>query len=156
VGLLRSAKSDAFLAGDILVGFPGESEEDFRKTRRLVKKLELARIHVFPFSPRPGTAAYRLRPQVPEYRKKQRVGELMQISSAQLTAYARRWKGSTVTAILEGSRLPGGKGRGVSDNYLKLEIIDIPKEDFRPSALVSCRIEESGNPCRARFLRYCA
>jgi threonylcarbamoyladenosine tRNA methylthiotransferase MtaB len=156
VELLRSAKPGAFLAGDFLVGFPGESEEDFRQTCGMVERLKLARLHVFPFSPRPGTPAYRLQPRIPEKRKKQRVQELMRISADHLADYIRGWQDATVEAILEGDALSGGVARGVSDNYLKLEIAGIPEGDFRPKALAFCRIERPGNPCRARFLRYCA
>ena len=70
-----------------------------------------------------------------------------------------RRRGNTQTlveAVLEGDLLPGGVGRGVSGNYLKLEIAGIPRGDFRPKALASCRIEKPGDPCEARFLRYCA
>ena len=156
VELLRSAKPGAFLAGDLLVGFPGESEEDFRQTCALVERLRLTRLHVFPYSPRPGTAAYGLRPQIPDKRKKQRVRELLRVSADHLADYIRGWRGATVEAVLEGDLLPGGRGRGVSGNYLKLQIAGIPEGDFRPKALASCRIEKPGDPCEARFLRYCA
>ncbi|MCX7040331.1 MAG: tRNA (N(6)-L-threonylcarbamoyladenosine(37)-C(2))-methylthiotransferase MtaB [Spirochaetes bacterium] len=64
--LLRAAKGAPFLAADILVGFPGETEEDHAATRRLIEDVRFSALHVFPFSPRPGTAAAQFKPRVPE------------------------------------------------------------------------------------------
>ena len=61
VHLIRKAKEDVFIATDIIVGFPGETEEDFLETLSLCKELNFAWIHVFPFSSRPGTEAFLLK-----------------------------------------------------------------------------------------------
>ena len=66
VGLLREAKGDPFIAADVIVGFPGETEEEFRETYDLLEGLDFSELHVFPFSPRPGTEAETMRPMVPE------------------------------------------------------------------------------------------
>jgi threonylcarbamoyladenosine tRNA methylthiotransferase MtaB len=58
VGLLRGARAEPFLAADLIAGFPGETEEDFRATFELAESLGFAKLHVFPFSPRPGTARF--------------------------------------------------------------------------------------------------
>jgi len=154
--LLRSARPGAFVAADLIVGFPGEGREDFEATRRLIGRIEPARLHVFPFSPRPGTAAFEMQPQVAAGVKKNRVRDLIELSDRRLEEYSTSWLGRTVEAVLEGGHPPDGYAQGVSENYLKLEISHVPREDFRANSVVACRIERSGKPCRARFLEYCA
>ena len=76
VGRLRAARRDPFIAADILVGFPGETREDFEQTRGMVERLQFAALHVFPFSSRPGTAAASMTPVVPERIRRERAREL--------------------------------------------------------------------------------
>lgn len=73
---LRRVKGDPFLAADIIVGFPGETDEDFSATLELCRTAGFAWIHAFPFSPRPGTRAFEFRPRVPERVAGERAAEL--------------------------------------------------------------------------------
>jgi threonylcarbamoyladenosine tRNA methylthiotransferase MtaB len=129
VGRLRRAKDDPFVAADILVGFPGETGADFEATRALVERLDFAQLHVFPYSPRPGTRAVSLRPRVPERVARERAAELGTVSTRLLSAYRERWAGREVEALLErgaGAAGAGGRWLGVCGNYLKAWIRGVP------------------------------
>jgi threonylcarbamoyladenosine tRNA methylthiotransferase MtaB len=165
VRLLRESRDEAFLAADILVGFPGETEQDFLATWRLVEELGLARLHVFPFSPRPGTVAWRMKPHIPERIRDERAGRLLDFSDRLLDRYVSRWKGREVEAVLEESA--GGSARmartgagapagdewiGLTGNYLKARIRGIPPDHAGRGRLVRLLIEETGPTCTGRFL----
>ena len=150
---LRSAKPGAFIAADIIVGFPGETEQDFSLSRRLIEDLELARLHVFPFSPRPGTAAFELRPQIAQSIIKQRAHALLELSNVLSARYRQAWQGRIVQAVLEGGVSPEGTATGLSENYLHLQIHAIPTGYDETPRLASCRLEEPGQPLyKARFV----
>lgn len=77
---LRAARPDVALSTDLIVGFPGETEEDFRQTLRLVEKVRFSQLFAFVYSPRPGTAAPRLTlPQVPKVEAERRLQELFAV-----------------------------------------------------------------------------
>ena len=77
---LKEAKGNPFLACDIIAGFPGETDEDFNATMKLVKDCGFTWVHAFPFSPRPNTKAYTMKPKVPEFVTGKRVDELLEYS----------------------------------------------------------------------------
>jgi threonylcarbamoyladenosine tRNA methylthiotransferase MtaB len=147
VALLRKAKSDPFVAADMLVGFPGESEEDFESSRSLVERLGFSQLHVFPFSPRPGTPAAVLKNQVPERVRGQRAAILGAMSRQLLATYRERWGGGEVEALLE--KESGDRWLGVTGNYLKPWIREVPSSEGRGS-LVRARLEQGG--AEARYL----
>ncbi len=170
VDLLREVKPEAFLAADVLIGFPGESEDDFQATRELVEELGFSRLHVFPFSPRPGTAAEKMKEHIPERIRDQRVKELISLSKELLKRYKQGFVGRRVEAILERSSttavtaagvapLPAAareeqakRWRGLTGNYLKIEIEGIPQNYASAGRLVAAEITHSREVCRAHFL----
>ena len=77
VSRLRTAISSAALTTDIIVGFPGETEEDFRQSMDFVERMAFSRIHVFPYSPREGTPAAAMPNQVAKADKRRRAGEMI-------------------------------------------------------------------------------
>lgn len=111
---------EAALGLDILVGFPGESALDFEATRTLVASLPVAYLHVFPYSPRPGTPAYGLPPlPAPEVRRR---AQIMRELGQQLKAgFYQRQVGRKGEALVEGP-VPGRPGwlKGLSANYLRV------------------------------------
>ena len=152
VQLLRSAKEDPFLAADTIVGFPGEGEEDFMMTRNLIESLNLSKLHVFPFSPRPGTAAEHPVDPVPERIRDERVHELLALSARLHQTYTERWVGRQVEVVLEKDGTAGGGGwRGLSENYLKVLVRGVPPAIGRAGDLVQAVIEQAGDPCLGRF-----
>jgi threonylcarbamoyladenosine tRNA methylthiotransferase MtaB len=154
VALLRRAKPEAFLAADVIVGFPGEDNNDYLQTRSLVERLRFSRLHVFPFSPRPGTAAADMGGRVPERIRDERARELRAVSDRLYRAYAESWVGREVELVLEKEQ--SGGWRGVSGNYLKVLLTAAAESrlpaGLRAGSLVRVRIEEPGDICRGVFL----
>lgn len=153
--LLRRAKQEPFLAADIIAGFPGETEEDFQATWCLVKSLELSKLHVFPFSPRPGTPALAMKGRVPERIRDARVRELVALSERLQERYAGRWVGRKLEVVLEDrhSSSQGGEiWQGLSQNYLKVAVSGVPVDLARPGLMLSTSIEQAGALCRGRFI----
>ncbi|MDA8425007.1 MAG: MiaB/RimO family radical SAM methylthiotransferase [Treponema sp.] len=110
VEALRRVKGDLFLAADIIAGFPGETDEDFAATLDFCRRADFAWIHAFPFSPRPGTRAYELKPRVPERVAGERVAELGELARSGRRAYAERWTGAEVEAVIEGGDVESDDG----------------------------------------------
>jgi threonylcarbamoyladenosine tRNA methylthiotransferase MtaB len=114
---------------DVMVGFPGEDEQSFRRTLALIEEIEPAYLHVFPFSPRPGTSAASLGPQIPEQIARQRVEELRSLSRSLRTAFCRRFLGKTLWVVLENRSDQSHETATVrSDNYLAIRVAraDLP------------------------------
>jgi len=149
---LRAARQDPFIAADILVGFPGESPHDHSRTLALIRELEFAALHVFPFSPRPGTEAAAMKPPVPERVRRERAREAAAVSADLAGAYARRWVGREVAVLLEGRA--GRRGRGVSENYLKVDVRGIPEGEAGPGRIARARITEAGDIMGASFVDF--
>jgi threonylcarbamoyladenosine tRNA methylthiotransferase MtaB len=150
VGLLRSARPEPFLAADLIAGFPGETEEDFRATFELAESLGFAKLHVFPFSPRPGTAALRMGDRVPERERDRRVRELIALSDRLGAAYRSAWVGREVEVVVEERRGDGSAWRGFSANYLPCAVRGVPAGPA--GRLVRARIDDDGDPCAALYL----
>jgi threonylcarbamoyladenosine tRNA methylthiotransferase MtaB len=133
VELLRASQDDPFVAADMMTGFPGESGEDFSLSRSLVEDLRFSQLHVFPFSPRPGTPAATAGGQVPERVRGQRAAELGSLSRRLASEYRARWRGREVEALLE--KGSAARWLGVCGNYLKAWIAGVPATDGRGSLI---------------------
>jgi threonylcarbamoyladenosine tRNA methylthiotransferase MtaB len=149
---LRAARQDPFIAADILVGFPGESPQDHSRTLSMIRALEFAAVHVFPFSPRPGTEAASMKPAVPERVRRERAREAAAVSAELAARYVQRWVGRDVAVLLEGRE--GRPGRGVSENYLKVDVRGIPEGEARPGRIARARIIEAGAIMSGRFVDF--
>ena len=146
----RSVRDDPFLACDIIAGFPGETRAEFDVTKAFCEKLKLAWIHAFPFSRRPGTAAYDFPERVSEREAKERVEQLTALAVNGRGEYLERWKGREVEAIVEtGKAAPDAFVPGISENYLKLRIACGEGQRPTPGSLIRCRItaEAPKDPC---------
>jgi len=137
--MLRRAKDDPFLACDIIAGFPGETNEEFEKTRELCEKIGFAWIHVFPYSRRPGTPAYSFPETVNETEKTNRVQILTALARQGRADYVRRWLGREVDVLVEKGNFSKIGCGGVSENYLKL-FIRHSGEAPPPGSLLRCKI----------------
>ncbi|MDR3115267.1 MAG: tRNA (N(6)-L-threonylcarbamoyladenosine(37)-C(2))-methylthiotransferase MtaB [Treponema sp.] len=151
---LRAVKDDPFLGCDIITGFPGETEEAFEETYAFCRCSGFAWIHAFPYSPRPGTAAYTYPEAVSERDAVLRVERLGALGRAGRQAYSRRWQGREVEAILEASKEPHPPFvPAVSDNYLKLLVLFSDPEPPPEGSAIRCRIR--GLPFRGEgFSRF--
>ncbi|MDP3176597.1 MAG: radical SAM protein, partial [Spirochaetaceae bacterium] len=133
----RRVKGDPFLAADLIVGFPGESEADFAQTRDFALRALFAWIHAFPFSPRPGTRAASMPSRVPERVAGERVSALAEIARRGKEGYVARWLGRELVAVLEAPPF------ATTENYLKVAVRSLP-EGARPGRAFRCRIVQDG------------
>jgi threonylcarbamoyladenosine tRNA methylthiotransferase MtaB len=118
--LLRGVKGNPFLACDIIAGFPGETAADSDQTLALCAQTGFAWIHAFPYSKRPGTAAFSLKKPVCERDITRRVETLTQLAVQGRRNYAQAWLNRELSAVVEKTPCPVGQCRAVSENYLKL------------------------------------
>ncbi len=129
---LRVVRPDIAFGADIIAGFPTETEAHFENSARLVEECGLSFLHVFPYSPRPGTPAARM-PQLDRAVVKARAARLREVGAAALEQHLRKYDGQTVEALVErgnSARLP----------------------DFTPVQFESDP-GEAGRPVRARIVR---
>jgi threonylcarbamoyladenosine tRNA methylthiotransferase MtaB len=125
VAKARSAIADLVLTTDLIVGFPGESERDFAEGMDFVREMRFAHAHIFPFSPRPGTAAATFTEQVASRLKKARVRQLHALVEETGRNERLRFVGQTRPVLWEGegqplTDQPGRLWRGLTDNYLSV------------------------------------
>lgn len=106
------------LTTDILLGFPAENEEAFLNTIEVVKKAGFSRLHLFKFSPRPGTPAFSFRPRLPESVVHQRFLKMSSLERELRKKYASRFVGKVLRVLVE--RNKDGWCEGLSDNYLRV------------------------------------
>ncbi len=101
VDRIRASRPDIALSTDIIVGFPGESDEDFKATLRLVQDIGYAQAYSFKYSARPGTPAASMENQVPEPVKVERLAELQSLLGAQQSAFNAACVGKTLDILLD-------------------------------------------------------
>ena len=101
IGRLRNARPDLALSSDFIVGFPGETEADFRDTLALIEDVGFAGAFSFMYSPRPGTPAADMDDQVPQEEKAERLQRLQALVSRQQRAFNARHAGSELDVLLE-------------------------------------------------------
>jgi threonylcarbamoyladenosine tRNA methylthiotransferase MtaB len=119
IARIRARLPEAAIGADVLVGFPGETEEAFERTFALAEALPLTYLHVFPFSARPGTAAFGFGDRVPAKRIKQRCSRMRQMGNRKRLAFHQGFIGRRLQVLTEGRRDPQtGLLKGVSSNYL--------------------------------------
>jgi threonylcarbamoyladenosine tRNA methylthiotransferase MtaB len=115
------AVPDLGLATDLMVGFPGESEQALLNTVRLVEAFPFSYFHVFTYSPRPGTAAVKLSSQVPIVVARERARKLTELSRSKRMAFAERFIGSTLPVLFESGETDGLK-MGTAPNFLRVGV----------------------------------
>ena len=134
VNLIRNSVPDAAVTADIIVGFPGETPAQHAASRTMAAEMRFADLHIFPYSPRPGTTAHYLPGKVPAGEKRRRAGELAEICAAAFAEYRRGLIGQTRPALWETARPSasagsdgGGAGAGgtmlwsgLTDNYIRV------------------------------------
>ena len=117
---IRSIRPYISITTDIIVGFPGETEEDFNETCEFSKLIGFSKIHVFPYSRRAGTKADTMPNQIDERIKKERVNKLINISNDLEEKYLDKFINKEVEVLIEKSE--NGKSIGHTGNYLEVEI----------------------------------
>lgn len=109
VNNLRSVFRDPAITTDVIVGFPGETEEEFMKTREFLEKIRFYEMHVFKYSKRKGTVAAEMEGQVPEERKTERSRELIGMEKRHSVEYRKLWIGREAEVLFEEERTIGGR-----------------------------------------------
>lgn len=118
---IRDNFKDIAITTDVIVGFPGESDEEFDETVDTINKIGFDAIHVFPFSSRKGTPASKMSGQVTSEIKKERVNKLLEISKQAHREYANRFIGSEREVLFE-TIDSKGKLKGHTTNYLIVKV----------------------------------
>ncbi|MDD3336511.1 MAG: tRNA (N(6)-L-threonylcarbamoyladenosine(37)-C(2))-methylthiotransferase MtaB [Eubacteriales bacterium] len=120
---LRSAYPNAAFTTDVIVGFPGETEEDFQQTIAFCKAVGFAKLHVFPYSRREGTPAADMPEQIAENEKERRVRLLINVGDELALAYRETLLGSVRPVLLE-ERLATGERIGYTPEYVHVTVPD--------------------------------
>ena len=116
IDMIRSVRPDISITTDVIVGFPGETEEMFLETMETCKKINFSKIHAFPYSERKGTKASMMDGKVPEIVKHERVKKLLELSEKLEKSYYDKFKGKKLDVLIEEVNEFGSKGH--TSNYL--------------------------------------
>ncbi|MCL1948485.1 MAG: tRNA (N(6)-L-threonylcarbamoyladenosine(37)-C(2))-methylthiotransferase MtaB [Turicibacter sp.] len=138
---LREVFEDLAITTDIIVGFPGETEEMFASTVDALTRIGFSELHVFPYSVRNGTPAAKMDNQVPEVVKSMRVNQLIALSEQLAKGYASTQEGKTLHVIVEESK--DGYLMGHAGNYVKVKF---KGDDSLIGEMVAVKIEKAGYP----------
>lgn len=147
---LKKALPGLAVTSDVIVGFPGETEEEFMETYNFIKDQKFSELHVFPYSQRTGTPAARMDDQINEEVKNERVHRLINLSDQLAKEYASRFENEVLEVIPE-EQVDGDLYVGYTDNYLK---VIFPASEEMIGKLVKVKITKAGYPTnQGEFVR---
>ena len=115
---IRDVLPEASIGTDIMVGFPGETQEQFENSREVAAASELTYFHVFPYSIRKMTPAANMKDQIPPQIKKERSAELRALGKTKKENFYRKFIGKTLDAIVE------GKSNCTTRNYINAKLME--------------------------------
>jgi len=118
VSLIRSLVPEVAITTDIIVGFPGETDDEFQESYNFCQQMEFARIHVFPYSSRQETQAAQMPHQIGPQVKKQRSEEMLALAKESAQNFSRQFLGKTILVLWE--KQSNGIWSGLTDNYIKV------------------------------------
>ncbi|GAA4706121.1 tRNA (N(6)-L-threonylcarbamoyladenosine(37)-C(2))-methylthiotransferase MtaB [Brevibacillus fulvus] len=151
---VRQALPGVAITTDVIVGFPGETDEQFMNTYNFIQKIGFAELHVFPYSMRTGTPAARMEDQIPEEIKHERVSKLLELNEQLTLDYAKQYVGDVLEVIPERPYKDApnsGLLMGYSDNYLN---VVFPGNEEMIGKLCKVRIDQAGSEyCQGTFVR---
>ena len=147
VKLLRKAYSDVMLTTDIIVGFPGESNEEFNETYEFLKEIKFYKTHIFKYSQRKGTKAVQMPDKVPGEIKEERSRKLIELSDENEDMYNKKYIGKEVEILFEEEK--NGKIQGHTNNYIlgKLEVDENIKKEKIENNIVKVKCIGIGKEC---------
>ncbi len=131
---IRSYRKDIALSTDVIVGFPGETEDDFKETLDFCREIGFSKIHVFPYSDRSGTVASRMENKIPGNIKKDRVHRLIELSNTLEKEYFNKFINHEVEVLIE--ELKDGYYYGFTDNYIPLKL----KGDYKINEIYKIKL----------------
>ncbi len=127
----------AAIGTDVIIGFPGEGNEEFQNTYKLLEGLPVSYMHIFPFSPRPGTRASNMPDHIPPTIKKERMHVMDILNTGKKSEYMKKQIGQTLDVLIE--ECTDRTCIGTSGNYLKIEM---PSNNHSRGSLVTVNIKE--------------
>lgn len=136
---IRRVMPDAFIGVDVIAGARGETEQEWQRARDFIQSLPVTRLHVFPYSERPGTAALHIPDPVEPRIRHERVAQLIDISDAKLRDFLRSQAGSTHPVLWEHTR-HDGMIQGFTDNYIRVQS---PWSDSLPNTISSITLDHA-------------
>ena len=134
IARIRDAMPTAAIGADVMVGFPGETDEDFEQTRSFIESLPFTYLHVFTYSSRPGTPSSEMAEQVPVQIARERNRILRELAAAKKRAFQEQFIGSELQAITLTNR-HSGRTEALTDNFQKLWLDGI----HEPNQLITAR-----------------
>lgn len=143
---LAEALPDLAVTSDVIVGFPGETEEEFMETYNFIRNHKFSELHVFPYSKRTGTPAARMEDQIDEEVKNERVHRLIELNDQLAKDYASRFEGEVLEVIPEERFKEGNDEKlyvGYTTNYLK---IYFEANEEMIGKLVQVKVTKAGYP----------
>ncbi|SMO50482.1 tRNA (N(6)-L-threonylcarbamoyladenosine(37)-C(2))-methylthiotransferase MtaB [Melghirimyces algeriensis] len=151
---IHQAMPGVAITTDVIVGFPGETDEQFKNGYRLIEELGFSELHVFPYSTRTGTPAARMKDQVPAEVKQERVEQLIELSNRLSFTYSSKFVGEVLEVIPERrwkEDPESGLYVGYSDNYLQ---VVFPGNEQLVGKVCRVRLDEPGSEyVRGTFVR---
>lgn len=145
IKLIKDRFHQAAIGADIIVGFPGEDDQKFQSTLEFIDENDFTHLHVFPYSPRPGTAAFGFGDPVTKSRKKQRLHILYDLIKMKQYRFRERMVGSVMETVVDRS---GAVSSGLTGNYLPVQL----DKKIRVGTLCKVRIESNGETLRGKVL----
>lgn len=143
VELLREYFPDAAVTTDVIVGFPGETEEEFNITKKYLEKVCFYEMHVFKYSRRKGTTADKMPDQIPENIKSERSTELLELNEILSNGYREKYIGKKVKVLLEENHIIENKKYiiGFTDTYVRVAL-ENPEEKLYTNQIVNVRVKK--------------
>ncbi len=142
VNVLRENIKDVSISTDVIVGFPGETEEEFNETYEFLKKIKLTKTHIFKYSPRKGTRAAEMKEQIDGKVKEERSKALIALNDINEQGFIEKYINKNVKVLLE-QQVKGKENifEGYTENYIKVEL-EKP-ENIKSGDIIECRIEKA-------------
>ena len=147
VATLRKYYPEASFTTDVIVGFPGETDEEFAKTYEFLKEIDFYRLHVFKYSPRRGTVAEKMPNQIDGNKKEERSNKLIELSNSMENKHNQSYIGKTVKVLFE--EFEDGFFKGHTTNYMMVKVAgEEEKSDKFVNKILDVKIKENNDETR--------
>ena len=147
VATLRKYYPEASFTTDVIVGFPGETDEEFAKTYEFLKEIDFYRLHVFKYSPRRGTVAEKMPNQIDGNKKEERSNKLIELSNSMENKHNQSYIGKTVKVLFE--EFEDGFFKGHTTNYMMVKVAgEEEQSDKFVNKILDVKIRENNDATR--------
>ena len=147
VATLRKYYPEASFTTDVIVGFPGETDEEFAKTYEFLKEIDFYRLHVFKYSPRRGTVAEKMPNQIDGNKKEERSNKLIELSNSMENKHNQNYIGKTVKVLFE--EFENGFFKGHTTNYMMVKVAgEEEQSDKFVNKILDVKIKENNDETR--------